>query len=143
MTLGVGGWLAGQAAAFQQRTGRALVATHVNSGGRAESAAYSVDLERIPGLIEKYEQAREKLRDIDAKADDLGRLMYTGHPGNDEVSRRAARDFAAKAGDDPGALKWAVRDGIERLTEQIEQLKAAKRGYEVSEEQATPRSVEI
>ncbi|SDP88314.1 hypothetical protein SAMN04487905_111184 [Actinopolyspora xinjiangensis] len=143
MTLGAGGWIAQEAAAFQQRTGRALVATHVNSGGQAESAAYSVDLERIPGLIEKYEQARDKLREIDTKAGDLVQLGEAGAPGNDEVSRRTARDFAAKADDDPGALWWAIRDGIERLTEQIEQLKAAKRGYEVSEEQATPRGVEL
>lgn len=115
---------------------RAVVSTHVNTGGTAQQVSYSVDLDQIPGLIAKYENARQKLTVILRKARDIDQLGDHARPGDDEVSRNATTTLLRKAGDSPGSLAWSVRDAIDRITSQIEQLKAAKAGYEANEEAA-------
>lgn len=52
------------------------------------------------GLLDRFGRPEERVAEL--KAGDLVQLAGVGSPGNDEASRRAVKDFAAKAGDDPG-----------------------------------------
>lgn len=115
---------------------RALVNTWVNSGGAAQQASFSVDIEQIPGLIAKYEQARDEMDEILQDAQELQRIPA---PGEDEVSKQMVHDLRKKAGNDPGCLSWAVNDGRQRLQDQIDQLKQARLDYQNADEAATPR----
>ncbi len=124
---------------FTSKISRAVVSTWINSGGTAQQASFSVDLEQIPGLIAKYEEARDKLRNILNKAQQLEQVGRSGAPGNDEVSKQLAQALGRTAGKEPGCLSWAVNDGIDRLNSQIEQLETAKRNYEASDDTANPR----
>lgn len=115
---------------------RAVVATHVNEGGAAKQVSYSVDLEQIPGLIAKYEEARERLHKILNKATEIERLGDNVSPGSDEVSRNSTKTLTGKAGEGQGGLAWSVRDAIDRISSQIDQLKAARTQYANSEDAA-------
>lgn len=112
----------------------AVVKTAVNVGGGVQQASFSVDLDQIPGLIAKYEEAREKLVAIQKKAGDLQNVVP---PGDDEVSAKLASSLGEMAGSGDGKLGWAVSQAIERLQGQIDQLKAAQQGYQTSDENAT------
>lgn len=117
---------------------KAMIHTAVNSGGTAQSASFSVDIEQIPGLIAKYEEAQEKLLDILNKAQDL---QYINGPGKDEVSRKLAESLAEMAGSNEGCLSWAVNDARTRIQSQIDQLKAAQGTYQNTDEDASIRQV--
>ncbi|RKT83721.1 hypothetical protein SAMN05421805_1207 [Saccharopolyspora antimicrobica] len=117
---------------------KAMIHTAINSGGTAQSASFSVDIEQIPGLIASYEDAREKMERILQKAQQLGNLQK---PGEDEVSTQLTESLKEMAGHKEGCLSWAVADGVKRLTNQIEQLKAAQREYQTADENATARQV--
>lgn len=116
--------------------GAAMVTTYVNSGGTAQKASFSVDIDQIPGLIAKYEEAQFKLHNILAKAQQLSNIAP---PGGDEVSQKLATSLSEMAGHKEGCLSWAVDDGIKRLQSQIDQLKAAQNDYQATDEAATPR----
>ncbi len=115
------------------------VSTWVNVGNSVQKASFSVDMDQIPGLIDKYKQAQDMMRDILQDAQQLERLGNRGAPGADEVSHNMAQAMARKASHDIGCLSWAVDDGYKRLEDQIAQLEAAKRDYEASDHTATPR----
>ncbi|MFI0470974.1 MULTISPECIES: hypothetical protein [Saccharopolyspora] len=122
----------------QKAVRQATVHTAINSGGSAQAASFTVDIEQIPGLIAKYEDAREKMERILRKAQQLGNIQG---PGEDEVSQRLVTSLNEMAGHNEGCLSWAVADGIKRLTSQIDQLKAAQREYQTTDENATARQV--
>lgn len=117
---------------------KAMIHTAVNSGGTAQSASFSVDIEQIPGLIAKYEEAQEKLNGILEKAQELKKIAP---PGNDEVSKTLAKSLGEMAGDNEGCLSWAVNDARERIQSQIDQLKAAQGTYQNTDENASIRQV--
>lgn len=117
----------------------AQASTWINVGNTAQKASFSVDMEQIPGLVEKYKQARDMLQDILTDATAVERLSTNGAPGTDEVSQGMSKAVARKAGFDTGCLSWAVNDSIKRLNDQITQLENAKRDYETSDQSATPR----
>ncbi|QGK68579.1 hypothetical protein GIY23_02540 [Allosaccharopolyspora coralli] len=114
---------------------RYVVNTAVNSGGTAQAASFSVELDQIPALIAKYEDAQQKLQSIRRQA---SRLSTVGAPGNDEVSKNLAQALNDMATNGPGSLLDAVTDGINRVKHQIEQLKSAQQGYQQADESATP-----
>ncbi|MGW1677669.1 hypothetical protein [Saccharopolyspora sp. NPDC002376] len=116
----------------------ATIHTAVNAGGSTQAASFSVDIDQIPGLIASYEDAREKMERILQKAQQLGSLQK---PGEDEVSNRLTESLKEMAGHNEGCLSWAVADGVKRLTNQIDQLKAAQREYQTTDENATARQV--
>lgn len=119
--------------------GRAVVNTFVNTAGMSvQQASFSVDLEQIPRLIAKYEEAIGELRGVSRKARQLENI---GAPGEDEVSKNLARSLGKMAGDGDGNLAWVVTKCIERLQNQIDQLKAAQSGYRTADENATPTQV--
>ncbi|MER5389893.1 hypothetical protein [Saccharopolyspora sp. NPDC002686] len=124
--------------AQQKMVRTATIHTAINSGGSAQAASFSVDVEQIPGLIASYEDAREKMERILRKAQQLGSLQK---PGEDEVSNKLTESLKEMAGRNEGCLSWAVADGVKRLTTQIEQLKAAQREYQTTDENATARQV--
>ena len=115
--------------------GQALITTAVNSGGVAQQASFSVDIDKIPALITKYEEARDKLLAIGRKS---FRLQRINPPGNDEISKQLTESLAKMATSSPGALLEAVNDGVNRLNHQIDQLKGALKDYQASDEAATP-----
>ncbi|MHA6800466.1 hypothetical protein [Bounagaea algeriensis] len=120
-------------------TPQALVNTHVNDGsGGVQQASFSVDVEQIPDLVAKYKEAQDKLRGILSKTTDMQKM--TG-PGTDEVSQKIATSLNQMAGEEPGNLAWVVNKTIERLQNQIEQLEAAQRDYQSTDEEATPRQL--
>ncbi|WP_433871165.1 hypothetical protein [Saccharopolyspora sp. CA-218241] len=108
-------------------------------GAAATQASFSVDIEQIPGLIAKYQEAQDELRAIQRHANQLANLKIGA--GDDEVSGKASEALAKMAGNDRGNLGWAVTQCIERLQGQIDQLKAAQSGYQSADEAATPRQV--
>ncbi|KEI45466.1 hypothetical protein GU90_03215 [Saccharopolyspora rectivirgula] len=116
----------------------AVVNTYINTAGGVQKASFTVDIEQIPGLIEKYKDAREKLRKILQKS---YRLRSITPPGEDEISQQMANSLSKMATDEPGCLAEAVRDGIKRLTDQINQLEAALRDYRSTDEAATARQI--
>ncbi|MGP4021663.1 PE domain-containing protein [Saccharopolyspora sp. 5N708] len=116
----------------------AVVHTAINSGGTATAASFSVDIEQIPGLIAKYEDAVEKLEQILMKAQQLRKVAP---PGEDEVSEKLANSLGEMAGNNEGCLSWAVNDARKRLQAQIDQLKAAQGTYQSTDEAATARQV--
>lgn len=117
---------------------KAMIHTAVNSGGTAQSASFSVDIEQIPGLIAKYEEAMEKLTDILTKAQQLQKIAP---PGDDEVSKTLAKSLGEMAGNNEGCLSWAVNDARARIQSQIDQLKAAQGTYQNTDEDASIRQV--
>lgn len=119
--------------------GMAVVNTYVNAGGGVQQASFSVDIEQIPGLIEKYQEARAKLVKIRNSAFRLGAAISA--PGEDEVSKQMTHELARRAHYDAGCLGHAVDEGIKRLTDQIEQLEAALRDYQNTDESAIARQV--
>ncbi|MEV6234164.1 hypothetical protein AB0L88_40500 [Saccharopolyspora shandongensis] len=122
----------------QKAVRQATIHTAVNSGGSAQAASFTVDVEQIPGLITKYEEAQEKLGKILQKAQDL---RYINGPGEDEVSQKLASALGEMAGDGEGCLSWAVNDARERIQAQINQLKAALGTYQNTDEDASIRQV--
>ncbi|WP_188984377.1 hypothetical protein [Saccharopolyspora thermophila] len=123
--------------------GRAVVNTFVNTRGASGAptvtqASFSVDLDQIPALIGKYEEARDKLEQTKFKARELQQIKA---PGDDEVSKSMAAALERMAGNEPGGLAWVVDKTIERLNTQINQLKAAQQGYRTADENATPQQV--
>ncbi|WP_460956834.1 hypothetical protein [Parasphingorhabdus pacifica] len=128
MTPGMGGIAAGMA----------QVSTYVNTGGTAQQASFSVDLDQAPGLLASYKDAREQLSKIATKA---ARLQLIGSPGDDEVSKKLVKDLGKMASSEPGCLLEAVNDGIKRLNEQIEQLENAINDYQAADENAKPTQV--
>ncbi|MCI2424247.1 PE domain-containing protein [Saccharopolyspora sp. K220] len=116
----------------------ATIHTAINSGGTAKAASFSVDIEQIPGLIAKYEEAVEKLEQILMKAQQLRKVAP---PGDDEVSKKLADSLGEMAGNNEGCLSWAVNDARKRLQTQIDQLKAAQGTYQSTDEAATARQV--
>lgn len=119
--------------------GMAVVNTYVNAGGGVQQASFSVDIEQIPGLIEKYQEARAKLTRIKNNAFRLTSALSA--PGEDEVSKQMTKELALKGQSDVGCLGHAVDEGIKRLTDQIEQLEAALRDYQNTDESAIARQV--
>ncbi|MHA6798560.1 hypothetical protein [Bounagaea algeriensis] len=120
-------------------TPQALVNTHVNDGsGGVQQASFSVDVEQIPGLVAKYRGAQDKLRGIKRKAAELRELPG---PAADEVSQKLAQSLGSMAGEEPGKLTWVVDATIDRLQNQIEQLEAAQRDYQSTDEEAIPRKL--
>lgn len=115
--------------------GMAIISTIASSGGSAQQASFSVEIDQIPGLIAKYEEAQRKLAAIQDKA---MQLKDVTPPGDDEVSAKLAQSLGEMAGDGDGKLSWAVTQGIERLQGQIDQLKSAQSSYQGADEQATP-----
>jgi hypothetical protein len=120
----------------QKAVRTATIHTAINAGGSAQAAAFTVDIEQIPGLIAKYEEAQEKLGKILSKAQDL---RYINGPGKDEVSQRLATALGDMAGDGEGCLSWAVNDARDRIQTQINQLKAALGTYQNTDEDASIR----
>lgn len=116
----------------------AQVTTYVNSGGTAQQASFSVDIEQIPGLIASYKDAQDSLRKILRKSQELQEIAP---PGNDEVSQKLAKSLGEMAGNKEGGLSWAVSDAISRLQSQIDQLHAAQNDYQATDEAAKPRQV--
>ncbi|MDA3648239.1 hypothetical protein LZ318_18105 [Saccharopolyspora indica] len=129
---------AGAAAAKAVAANKAMIHTAVNSGGTAQAASFSVDIEQIPGLIAKYEEAQDKLDRILRKAQDL---RYINGPGEDEVSQQLASALGEMAGDGEGCLSWAVNDARTRIQGMIDQLKAAQGTYTSTDEAATASQV--
>ncbi|GAA0511707.1 hypothetical protein GCM10009545_12140 [Saccharopolyspora thermophila] len=117
---------------------RATIHTAINSGGTAKAASFSVDIEQIPGLITKYEEAQDKLLDILTKAQELRKISP---PGKDEVSNRLANALGEMAGESEGCLSWAVNDARSRIQSMIDQLKAAQGTYQRTDEAASIRQV--
>ncbi|MER7015579.1 hypothetical protein ABT324_29445 [Saccharopolyspora sp. NPDC000359] len=132
------GILDGIVDAQRQMVRQATIHTAINAGGSAQAASFSVDIEQIPGLIAKYEEAQDKLGKILRKAQDL---RYINGPGKDEVSQKLASALGEMAGDGEGCLSWAVNDARKRLQSQIDQLKAAQGTYTSTDEAATARQV--
>lgn len=124
--------------AGQKAVRSATIHTAINSGGTAQAASFTVDIEQIPGLITKYEEAQDKLLDILTQAQ---RLRHINGPGDDEVSKRLASALGDMAGEDEGCLSWAVNDARARIQSQIDQLKAALGTYKTTDENATARQV--
>ncbi|MEY8040451.1 hypothetical protein [Saccharopolyspora cebuensis] len=126
--------------------GRAVVHTVVNTGSAggggagAAQASFSVDIEQIPGLIAKYEEARDLLVAIGESAVETENISRR-RAGEDEVSGKVAEAMATMTSNEPGKLGWAVQQCITRIEDQISQLKAAQSGYQTADEAATPRQV--
>lgn len=113
----------------------ATINTVVNSGGSPQAASFNVDTDKIPGMIAKYEDAR----------DELDRILRTARQkksikpaGDDEVSKAAAQAIKNLLGDAPGGLTKAVDDARRHIQDQIDQLKAAQKDYRAADEAATP-----
>ena len=68
------GFFDGIVDAQQQLVRKATIHTAVNAGGSAQAASFTVDVEQIPGLIAKYEEAQEKLEAILTKAQQLRKI---------------------------------------------------------------------
>ncbi|MDA3630792.1 hypothetical protein OU415_35570 [Saccharopolyspora sp. WRP15-2] len=124
--------------AQQKMVRTATIHTAINSGGSAQAASFSVDIEQIPGLIAKYEEAQDKLLDIVQKAQELQNIAP---PGDDEVSQKLASALGEMAGDGEGCLTWAVNDARSRIQSQIDQLKAALGTYKNTDDDASIRQV--
>lgn len=114
----------------------ASVNTWVNTDGGVQQATFSVDMDQVPGLIAKYEEAREMLDEI---LQDAQELRKVAPPGTDETSVQLADNLGRMAGGEEGCLSWAVTDGRQRIQDQIDQLKAALHDYQNADEAATPR----
>lgn len=132
------GFFDGIVDAQQQLVRKATIHTAVNAGGSAQAASFTVDVEQIPGLIAKYEEAQEKLEAILTKAQQLRKITP---PGKDEVSRKLADSLGQMAGNDEGCLSWAVNDARKRIQSQIDQLKAAQSTYQNTDEDASIRQL--
>ncbi|MGW5644948.1 hypothetical protein ACWEV3_36345 [Saccharopolyspora sp. NPDC003752] len=122
----------------QKAVRQATIHTAINSGGSAQAASFTVDIEQIPGLIAEYEKAQDKLGDILMKAQDL---QNVAPPGDDEASQKLATDLGEMAGNNEGCLSWAVNDARARIQSQIDQLKAALGTYQNTDEDASIRQV--
>jgi hypothetical protein len=124
--------------AAQKAVRTATIHTAINAGGTAQAASFTVDIEQIPGLIAKYEEAVEKLEQILMRAQQLRKVAP---PGDDEVSKKLADSLGEMASNNEGCLSWAVNDARKRLQVQIDQLKAAQGTYQNTDEAATARQV--
>ncbi|MER7078073.1 hypothetical protein SAMN02982929_07114 [Saccharopolyspora kobensis] len=124
--------------AQQQMVRKATIHTAINAGGSAQAASFSVDIEQIPGLIAKYEEAQDKFMDILEKAQELKNIAP---PGDDEVSQKLASSLSEMAGNNEGCLVWAINDARMRIQSQIDQLKAAQSTYQNTDEDASIRQV--
>ncbi len=113
--------------------GKAVVNTHINVGGVAQQASFSVDIEQIPRLVASYRDAQDKLREI---RDLAGELRSIPPPGEDEVSKQLVKNLGEMAGDGEGCLTAAVQDAYQRLQSQIEHLEAAQREYQNTDDSA-------
>ncbi|WP_243791520.1 PE domain-containing protein [Saccharopolyspora gloriosae] len=113
----------------------ATINTTVNNGGVSSGASFSVDTDAIPGMIAKYEDAREQLGEILNLTRRSGMLKP---PGNDEVSKAAAKAIGDLMGGSDQGITKVVTDAREHLQEQINQLKAAQKDYQSADEAATP-----
>ncbi|MEV0703832.1 hypothetical protein AB0I53_38775 [Saccharopolyspora sp. NPDC050389] len=122
----------------QKAVRQATVHTAINSGGSAQAASFTVDIEQIPGLITEYEKAQDKLDEILMAAQQLQKIAP---PGDDEVSQRLSDSLGEMAGENEGCLSWAVNDARARIQTQIDQLKAAQGGYQNTDEDASIRQV--
>ncbi|SDY21924.1 hypothetical protein SAMN05216215_10227 [Saccharopolyspora shandongensis] len=122
----------------QKAVRSATIHTAINSGGSAQSASFTVDIEQIPGLITEYQKAQDKLGEILLAAQQLKKIAP---PGDDEVSQRLSDALGEMAGENEGCLSWAVNDARARIQTQIDQLKAAQGGYQATDENASIRQV--
>lgn len=112
----------------------ATVNTTVDGGGGAQQASFSVEPDRIPAMIAKYEDAKDELDQILKAVSQSSRLKP---PGDDEVSKSAAKAVKDLMGSTEGITK-VVTDARNHLQHQIEQLKAAQQNYRAADEAATP-----
>lgn len=115
----------------------ATINTSVNSGGGTQQASFSVEPDRIPAMVAKYEDAKDELTDI-LRA--VRRNGFISPPGDDEVSKAASKAISELMGSDEGIVK-VVTDARDHLQNQIEQLKAAQQAYKAADESATPNQL--
>ncbi|GAA3363370.1 hypothetical protein [Saccharopolyspora gregorii] len=114
----------------------ATINTTVNNGGVTSGASFSVDTDAIPGMIAKYEDARDELDKILAKAQ---RMREVEPPGDDPVSGASANAIRRLiGGEGEGGLSQAVSEAKKHLQGQIDQLNAALQDYRSADEAATP-----
>ncbi|MGH7866577.1 MAG: hypothetical protein ACREP9_02840 [Candidatus Dormibacteraceae bacterium] len=105
-------------------------------GGDVAPASFTVQLDQLPVLKAGMQQAQDELIAAQKKA------LYLGHipsPGNDQVSLDTTQKLAAMAGDEPGQLGKALRDGIAAYQHIIDQCDQIMRNYQTTEDAATHR----
>ncbi|MCA1193301.1 hypothetical protein [Saccharopolyspora sp. 6V] len=113
----------------------ATINTTVNNGGVTSGASFSVDTDAIPGMIAKYEDARDELDKI---IQVVSRSGFLKPPGDDEVSKSAAASIKKLMGNSEGGITQVVTGARKHIQDQIDQLKAAQQDYRSADDAATP-----
>lgn len=102
----------------------------------AAGGAFSVELERAPGVLRDLQNARNELTVVKQDALRLGRVDPSSR---DDVSRDAAIALGAVAVGGPGSLIEALDAGLRRLDELIEAIRTELDTYRSSDEATRDR----
>ncbi|GAA3875681.1 hypothetical protein GCM10022243_45740 [Saccharothrix violaceirubra] len=109
------------------------------SGGAAGSALvgsqtkFSVDPAQARKLIDGLTLALDKLIEIGRQAD---QIRTAESPGKDPYSGAATKAIRAAAGMDAGGYGWANKQACDALTKTIDNIEAALKQYESTENAA-------
>lgn len=96
----------------------------------AGGGAFSVDLERAPGVLRDLENARQELEDLKVEVRFLGKIDPQTH---DDVSRDAATVLGAVAVGGPGSLIDALDAGVVQLDGLIGAIRSELKAYRDTE----------
>jgi hypothetical protein len=92
--------------------------------------AFSIDVDRAPGVLRDLQNARAELEDLKVEARFLSKVDPSS---NDEVSKDAATVLGAVAAGGTGSLFEALDAGVNRLDELINAIRSELDAYQAAE----------